>query len=298
MLLAQAAAQRIGLVLDGRLELTGVLGVGAYGVVYSAVDQFSLVPYAVKALLRQKGAIESENTTEDRNADSIETVLQKEIKLLSMANSHPNVVSVVDIIDQDDGLYVAMEYCSEGDLFTNITDKKLYVGNDRAAKSVFLQIVDAIQYCHAFGIYHRDVKPENVLVTNGGRTVKLSDFGLATTDRVSFEFGCGSSFYMSPECHSPINPTIGYNTSANDVWSLGVVLINLTCGRNPWKTASRDDASFCEYLKSPDYLQRILPVSAELNLILNRVFDINSRTRIGLSELYTAVSKCSRLTVS
>lgn len=177
---------RLGLLLANRLELTSVLGVGAYGVVYSAIDIHTHVPYAVKAL--NKAGLDSRQRK----------FQQREIKLHHLASQHPNVVSLVRIMDSLDCTFVVIEFCPEGDLFSNITDKGQFVGNDFLAKRAFLQILDAVQYCHSIGIYHRDLKPENILVTDHGMTVKLADFGLATTDYYTSDFGCGSTFYMSP----------------------------------------------------------------------------------------------------
>ena len=64
-------------------------------------------------------------------------------------------------MDTCDYTFVNMEYCPEGDLFSNITEKGRYVGDDSAAKNAFLQILDAVSHCHRLGIYHRDLKPEN-----------------------------------------------------------------------------------------------------------------------------------------
>jgi serine/threonine protein kinase len=187
-----APEDRLGQILAGRLQLTGILGVGAYGVVYTAVDIQTNIPYAVKAL--NKVGLEPRQRK----------FQQREIQLHHQASAHPNVVSLVKIMDAPDCTYVVIEYCPEGDLFSNITEQGKYVGNDAMAKRAFLQVLDAVEYCHSIGIYHRDLKPENVLVTDQGMTCKLADFGLATTDHVTSDFGCGSTFYMSPGMSEPV----------------------------------------------------------------------------------------------
>jgi serine/threonine protein kinase len=133
-------------------------------------------------------------------------------------------------------------------------------------------------------------------VSNHGETVKLADFGLATSSDRSEDYGCGSTFYMSPECldHSSRRPF--YYCAPNDVWSLGVILVNLTCGRNPWKQASLEDSTYRAYTKSQDFLKTILPLSDELNDILGRIFTRNPDQRITLPELRARILACSRFT--
>ncbi|KAF3164585.1 hypothetical protein TWF225_001648 [Orbilia oligospora] len=278
---------RIGHLLAGRIELTDILGVGAYGVVYTAVDIYTHIPYAVKALSRV-------------GLDSRQRRFQeREIALHHRASAHPNVVNLVKIISDIDCTYVIIEYCPEGDLFTNITEHGNFVGNDILAKRVFLQLLDAVEYCHSLGIYHRDLKPENILVTDNGTEVKLADFGLATTEPITSDFGCGSTFYMSPECQqSPSRGSACYASAPNDIWSLGVILVNLTCGRNPWKRASQSDSTFRAFLKDPGFLRTILPLSAELDLILRRIFEINPAKRITIPELRYRIHHCSRFTTN
>ncbi|KAF9889962.1 hypothetical protein FE257_006836 [Aspergillus nanangensis] len=280
-----APEDRLGLLLANRLELTRILGVGAYGVVYTAVDIHTNVMYAVKAL--------NKNGLDLRQLK----FQQREIKLHHLASQHPNVVSLVRIMDSADCTYVVIEFCPEGDLFSSITEKGHFVGNDPLVKCVFLQILDAVQFCHSLGIYHRDLKPENILVTDQGLTVKLADFGLATTDPFTSDFGCGSTFYMSPECQQPNpRPMSWYESAPNDVWSLGVILVNLTCGRNPWKRASVEDSTFQAYLKDPYFLKTILPLSDEMIGILSRIFECDPRKRITIPELRNLILECPQFT--
>jgi len=278
---------RLGLVLadaEHQIELTAVLGVGAYGTVYRGVDLQSHAQYAVKALNRL-GLDQRQQNFQDR-----------EIRLHYQASQHPNVVSMEKIFESEDCTFVVLEYCPEGDLFSKITEQGEYMGKDGKARSVFLQIVDAVRHCHSHGVYHRDLKPENILVKDDGWNVKLADFGLATQERITSDFGCGSTFYMSPECQqSNPKPYACYESAPNDVWSLGVVLVNLICGRNPWKRASSEDPTFRAFMRDRNFLQSILPISSGLNWILQRIFDLDPRRRISLDDLREYIIRCPQL---
>jgi serine/threonine protein kinase len=293
---------RIGTILGGYIKLTSVLGIGAYGTVYLARDIRNGAQYAVKAL--NKAGLDSRQ----------KKFQQREIELHYRASQHKSVVSMHKVIDSQDCTFVVLEYCQEGDLFSMITDGGHYVENDAKARLVFLQILRAVQFCHEQNIYHRDLKPENILVKDDGFTAKLADFGLATQDSITADFGCGSTFYMSPgtlhrfhvpslvadhqpECQDTNpHPLACYRSAPNDVWSLGVILVNLTCGRNPWKRAAIEDSTFKAFRRDSNFLQTILPITSECNAILKRIFDMNPETRITLPELIRCMERQPRLT--
>lgn len=184
------------------LEFVSILGLGAYGVVYLARDiaarpsafpssrahpQLGNQPlYAVKCL--NKVGLDSRQRNFQR----------REILLHGMASEHSNVVTLHNVIEEETCIYVVLQFCDEGDLFGMITERQRYLGDDELIRKVFLQIVDAVEFCHDRNIYHRDLKPENILCLDDGKKVLLADFGLATSERTSGDFGCGSTFYMSP----------------------------------------------------------------------------------------------------
>lgn len=98
------------------------------------------------------------------------------------------------------------------------------------------------------------------------------------------------------ECLQPASSMSAcYESAPNDVWSLGVILVNLACGRNPWKRASTDDQTFSSFLRNKNYLQTILPISEGLNHILQRVFEIDPKRRVSLNALRDLIMMCPTL---
>ncbi|THV06740.1 kinase-like protein [Dendrothele bispora CBS 962.96] len=157
----------------------------------------------------------------------------------------------------------------------------------RLISSMFSQMCDAVAACHDQQVFHRDIKPENFIVTDGWTTtpdgrqerkvvVKLTDFGLSTTDVQSSDMDCGSAPYMSFECRNNMAPT--YRPRAADVWSLGIVLINMLYHCNPWTdTAHGSCSSFSLYLRDPVnfFMNRFAGMTKPVAEVLaNRVFNI------------------------
>lgn len=200
----------VGTVIDdgteaGALQLSSVLGYGGYGVVYRAVAHSGTL-YAVKCLLR------SSNPNNPKQAQRQRRLHMREIALhrLAGAGAHPGIVRLHRVIEPTvasaDGsmslpspyTFLVLDFAPCGDLFTLILHRQVYLGQTALVARVFAQLADAVQHCHSLGIFHRDLKPENVLCWDGGSTVKLSDFGLATTERRSKEWRTGSVYHMSP----------------------------------------------------------------------------------------------------
>lgn len=269
---------------NNTIQLASLLGIGAYGIVYLGCHVHTGKRYAVKLITHKRKECLNEAILHSRVAD------------------HPNILGFKKAIRQGPYTFIILEYAPQGDLFTSITSSHgNIVGNNEVIRCIFLQIIDAVQHCHQRGVSHRDLKPENILMFPN-RRIKLADFGLATTQAVSADFSCGSTFYFSPECQGGVvrnhKHVRGYSTQQNDVWSLGVILINLTAGRNPWKQATMTDATFAAYVRNPHrFFKTILPcISDELDCILNRIFCLDPAFRISLPELRMRILTCKSFT--
>ncbi|OHT15340.1 AGC family protein kinase [Tritrichomonas foetus] len=154
--------------------------------------------------------------------------LFREVRSMKMLN-HDNIVSLHDFFENDSFYFIVIDYCEGGTIFDYIMK-----GNqlrEPQAATIFKQIVDAIEYCHKKGIAHRDIKPQNILLTDFPH-VKISDFGLCgiIQDNQKMNTFCGSPCYCAPECLCRVS----YDGKIADVWSLGVVLFELVTFSHPW----------------------------------------------------------------
>jgi len=119
-----------------------------------------------------------------------------------------------------------------------------------------LQLVSAVEFMHSKGLYHRDIKPENIFLDQDG-SMKLGDFGLATTNTWSFESCVGSDRYMAPEQYDPAGN--GYSPAKADIWSIGICLLNILFSRNPFVVPTDTDLLFADYRRDRQSLFDVFP---------------------------------------
>jgi serine/threonine-protein kinase len=208
-----------GKIVDGRYILGESLGSGGMGEVYLAHDGVLERDVALKVLRSQYAGDEEFAERFRREARSAASL------------SHPNIVQIYDRGEAEDGTsYIAMEYVPGGTLKEQIRRRAPFRARETAA--VGAQIADALGAAHERGVIHRDIKPQNVLVTASG-DLKVTDFGIARAASAVTSSASGAIFgtagYISPEqsLGEPVGP-------ASDLYSLGVVLYEMLTGELPF----------------------------------------------------------------
>ena len=202
-------------------ELKEVIGKGKFGVVNRGIHKKTQQQVAVKII----------------NKDNIKTIEDKElvrieIGILKLCH-HPNVVRLLDHLENEDYIFIVTEYI-EGGTLGQYFKKKNFNFSERQASSIISQIAQGIKYLHKYGIVHRDLKPDNIMITqqNEFGVVKIMDFGLSkiVSTQEKMVDGYGTLSYVAPEVllRTPYNKEV-------DIWSMGIILYYMLCGHLPFK---------------------------------------------------------------
>ena len=216
----------------GRYEIEKELGKGAMGVVYLGKDPKISRVVAIKTMA----------LSQEFEADELEDVKARFFREAETAGrlNHPNIVTMYDAGEEHDLAYIAMEFLKGKDLVPYTKQPNLLPLPK--VLSIVARVADALDYAHSLNVVHRDIKPANIMYDPESDTVKVTDFGIARiTDSSKTKTGMvlGTPSYMSPE------QLAGMKIEGHsDLFSLGVSLYQLVCGKLPFEGDSMAQLMF------------------------------------------------------
>lgn len=250
----------------GRYEIIDVIGQGAMGIVYKALDPLIERTVAIKtvsiAQLKEEGSeFEARFMREAQSAGRL---------------SHPNIVTIYDVGETDDLAYIAMEYLS-GTTLREIMDKGP-IPLDLVTATA-MQIAEALAYAHEHGVVHRDIKPSNIVITLPHGQVKLTDFGIAhlvNSEKTHAGLMLGSPRYMSPE------QAMGQEINGrSDIFSLGAVLYEMLTGEYAFNGESLPSILYGVINTTPVLPSQLRPeISLSFETLIMRMLNKQMEARV------------------
>lgn len=248
----------------GRYQIIKTLGEGSFGKVKLAYHMATHQRVALKIINRKT-----------LSKSDMQGRVEREISYLRLLR-HPHIIKLYDVIKSKDEIIMVIEFAGK-ELFDYIVQRGKMP--EEEARRFFQQIISAVEYCHRHKIVHRDLKPENLLLDDD-LNVKIADFGLSNimTDGNFLKTSCGSPNYAAPEV---ISGKL-YAGPEVDVWSCGVILYVMLCGRLPF-----DDEFIPVLFKKisggiyslPSYL------SSGAKQLLERMLVVNPLNRITVQQI-------------
>ena len=248
----------------GQYVLGETLGTGSFGKVKLARHALTGHRVAVKIINKRKVS------TMD-----IGGRIKREIQYLKLLR-HPHIIKLYEVLTTPSDIIMVIEYAG-GELFQFIVDRGRM--SEPEARRFFQQIIAATEYCHRHKIVHRDLKPENLLLDEF-QNVKIGDFGLSNimSDGDFLKTSCGSPNYAAPEV---ISGRL-YSGPEVDVWSCGVILYVMLCGRLPFD----DEYIPSLFMKINKGIYTLPPyLSAEARDLLSRMLVVDPVKRITIAEI-------------
>ncbi|KAF3322630.1 CBL-interacting protein kinase 32 isoform X3 [Carex littledalei] len=252
----------------GKYELGRTLGEGTFAKVRFARNVETGEHVAIKIL-------EKEKIMKHKMVEQI----KREISIMKLVK-HPNVVCLLEVMGSKSKIYIVLEYVTGGELFDIVANHGRM--REDEARRYFQQLINAVDYCHSRGVYHRDLKLENLLLDAHG-TLKVSDFGLSALSQQMKGDGllhtsCGTPNYVAPE----VLEDRGYDGAKADVWSCGVILFVLLAGYLPF-----EDDNIMSLYKKISAAEFTCPswFSIGAMSLITRILNPDPEKRISISEI-------------
>ncbi|KAK9356747.1 kinase-like domain-containing protein [Lipomyces doorenjongii] len=243
-------------IINNQYVIQEEAGRGSFGAVYRAIDKITNEVYAIKevskhrlrrqrgnAILRQRSRMGSPSLPPARGgqlpmlrkSDDPLNLIRHEIAILKKLD-HVNVANLYEVLDNPggDSLYMVLEWCSKGVVMKLDIDAQVEPYEEEQCRLYFRDLTLGIEYLHSQGVVHRDIKPDNLLLTSDN-VLKIVDFGVSEffeRDNDAMSKQAGSPAFMAPELNAV--PRVDYSGRAADIWSMGVTLYCLVFGRLPF----------------------------------------------------------------
>ena len=295
------------------------IGRGSFGAVHLAIDQngieFAMKEFsksrlkkrALSAIMRQVHPDREglSNTTicpeptisirrntvanlyDANNLNDPTHLISEEVAIMEKLN-HPNLVKLVEILNdpEDDSLYMVLELCSKGVLMQVGIGEKVTPHSKEKCRRWFRDLVMAIEYLHERGILHRDIKPDNLLLTEND-TLKVVDFGVSEMFDKGSEMmtskSTGSPAFTPPELCVPKHGKV--SGKAVDIWSMGISLYCLRFGRLPFEHAGIFD--LFEAIRNDEPQLSSDPEESQFNDLMRKILNKSPQSRINMREIRT-----------
>ena len=245
-------------------DLIKDIGEGNFGKVKLSILKATNEKYAIKILDKKKLKTQTKSSS------------YNEIEIISKL-SHPNIIHVEKILEDEQNYYIIMEYCDNGELFEYIVNKEKL--SQEEASTLFYQLINGVEYIHKQNFAHRDLKPENLLLTKNNK-LKIIDFGLCHNfdGTKLLKSKCGSPSYAAPEILKGF-PYDGFKT---DIWCCGIILYGMLCGFLPFDGDSNQEI-FREIVEcNPEYPSFLEDDSIDL---LIGILNPNPKNRLSIQKI-------------
>lgn len=297
----------IGGKIRGRYLVKDRIGAGTFGTVYKVVDLESsrltdgYICRAMKVINVADPDLPRIPPPDYVNRQLYRAV--REIYYHQLVSSHPNIITLHEyfLVADREEMFLIMDYCDGGDLATYIDERRNpLAGDDRRMREIILQICGAVDFIHSKGVFHKDLKPQNILISRDGRRIFLCDFGLSTDTQSNT--GGGTKPYMSPGNESrpsfrarlliqitEVSDKQGFYCPLRaDAWTLGIIILNMF-RLSPWEGATLHSRRFVKFMRGGDQLLRARPISPEADDLIRDILRFHPELRLSVPEISARV---------